>query len=324
MKKILSIAIALVFVLTMMGMATFTASAETTLIYQFTFENGGDTILVKGGEPIGEIVEWPAGSGNHCLKYTLDSTTHTGAGVHPYIWPQGINGILRGQGMLGAGETYELTIDIACTGETAGSYMYPFLLCNADLDDESYFDKTNFVPSNRFESHTFVLSALVAEPLADHESGGIAFVDEQTLEDGSDMYIDNVTFSKVGTWKTLETGAGCYYRDGTPAEGGLHGNPISVEPPTSSDPGTSSNPDSQDPLPSSPDSQDPGNVTLGDATGDGEIDMKDVLVIRKYIAGISSDLNTEAADVNKDGSVDMKDVLLVRKYIAGLITSFTA
>ena len=50
--------------------------------------------------------------------------------------------------------------------------------------------------------------------------------------------------------------------------------------------------------------------------------MKDVLKIRKFIAGISSDIDETAADVNRDGSVDMKDVLLIRKFIAGLIASF--
>ena len=55
----------------------------------------------------------------------------------------------------------------------------------------------------------------------------------------------------------------------------------------------------------------------GDANGDGEIDMKDVLVIRKYIANLTDDLDLKAADCNGDGIVDMKDVLLLRKFIAG-------
>ena len=57
----------------------------------------------------------------------------------------------------------------------------------------------------------------------------------------------------------------------------------------------------------------------GDANGDGGLDMKDVLLVRKAIAGLSGTINETAADVNRDGSVDMKDVLLMRKFIAGLI-----
>lgn len=60
-----------------------------------------------------------------------------------------------------------------------------------------------------------------------------------------------------------------------------------------------------------------GSFKAGDANHDGSIDMKDVLVIRKYIANLTADLDLKAADCNGDGEVDMKDVLLLRQYIAG-------
>ena len=60
----------------------------------------------------------------------------------------------------------------------------------------------------------------------------------------------------------------------------------------------------------------------GDANGDGDLDMKDVLLIRKVIAGMGGVLQVDAADVDRDGAVTMKDVLLIRKFIAGLIRSF--
>lgn len=61
----------------------------------------------------------------------------------------------------------------------------------------------------------------------------------------------------------------------------------------------------------------------GDATGDSSVDMKDVLAIRKSLAGLSvSEYDAEAADANGDSSVDMKDVLLIRKYLAGLPVEF--
>ncbi len=56
----------------------------------------------------------------------------------------------------------------------------------------------------------------------------------------------------------------------------------------------------------------------GDANDDGSVDMKDVLLIRKFIAGMVDSLDESAADFNADGSIDMKDVLLIRRFIAGL------
>lgn len=60
----------------------------------------------------------------------------------------------------------------------------------------------------------------------------------------------------------------------------------------------------------------------GDATGDKTIDMKDVVLLRKYMAEFDYDSNTSAVaveiggDVNGDGNFDMKDVVFLRKYIA--------
>ena len=54
----------------------------------------------------------------------------------------------------------------------------------------------------------------------------------------------------------------------------------------------------------------------GDANGDTEIDMRDVLLIRKRIAKQPVELDIEASDVTHDGGVDMRDVLKLRKFIA--------
>lgn len=63
------------------------------------------------------------------------------------------------------------------------------------------------------------------------------------------------------------------------------------------------------------------DTVYGDTNGDKSIDMKDVLLIRKYMAGFGSKgMNLKAADANGDTSIDMKDVLLIRKYMAHMIT----
>ena len=62
------------------------------------------------------------------------------------------------------------------------------------------------------------------------------------------------------------------------------------------------------------------DVVLGDADGSGDLTMKDVLLVRKAIAGLTDALNKAAADADGDGNLTMKDVLLIRKAIAGLVT----
>ncbi len=59
-------------------------------------------------------------------------------------------------------------------------------------------------------------------------------------------------------------------------------------------------------------------TSIGDANMDDTIDMKDVLIIRKYLAGMVEEYNLDllAADCNQDASIDMKDVLMLRRYLA--------
>ena len=60
----------------------------------------------------------------------------------------------------------------------------------------------------------------------------------------------------------------------------------------------------------------------GDANDDNDVSMKDVLLMRRYIAGLqeTKDLDIIAADVVEDSDVNAKDVLKVRRVIAGLET----
>lgn len=62
-----------------------------------------------------------------------------------------------------------------------------------------------------------------------------------------------------------------------------------------------------------------GNGPWGDVNGDNEVNMKDVLSLRKSLAGIETLSNNAAGDLNSDGVVNMKDVLMLRKFMAGLI-----
>ena len=60
-------------------------------------------------------------------------------------------------------------------------------------------------------------------------------------------------------------------------------------------------------------------VIYGDTSGDGIINIKDLLFVQRYILK-SLNLTNEnkvAADVNKDGNVTIKDLLIIQKYILG-------
>ena len=63
-------------------------------------------------------------------------------------------------------------------------------------------------------------------------------------------------------------------------------------------------------------------INYGDANGDGVISIKDVTLLRRYIAnfddvtGTSTESVEAGADANGDGEISNKDIILIRKYIA--------
>lgn len=61
------------------------------------------------------------------------------------------------------------------------------------------------------------------------------------------------------------------------------------------------------------------SVIYGDCNRDGNINGKDVLLLRKYIVNLENDIDTVAADVMHDGKLNGKDVLKLRKYIVGIV-----
>ena len=63
---------------------------------------------------------------------------------------------------------------------------------------------------------------------------------------------------------------------------------------------------------------------LGDVTGDGAVDILDVITVNKAVLGKESltDVQNRAADVNKSGNPDSVDSLMILKKIVGLIDTF--
>lgn len=61
-------------------------------------------------------------------------------------------------------------------------------------------------------------------------------------------------------------------------------------------------------------------TVCGDLDGDESVTVEDLIIMRKYVAGIigDSDFNYEAADMDGDKTVDTNDLILLRRKIAGL------
>ena len=67
----------------------------------------------------------------------------------------------------------------------------------------------------------------------------------------------------------------------------------------------------------------PGSVRIsgrvaGDANGDGKLTLKDVVLIRRWMAGgWNVTIDETLADVNSDRTVNLEDVVLLRRYLSG-------
>ena len=59
---------------------------------------------------------------------------------------------------------------------------------------------------------------------------------------------------------------------------------------------------------------------LGDANDDNVVTLKDILAVRRYVAGVigEKDLNCKASDTDKNELVTLNDVLILRRFVAGV------
>jgi hypothetical protein len=69
----------------------------------------------------------------------------------------------------------------------------------------------------------------------------------------------------------------------------------------------------------------PGVITvfsfvLGDANGDLDVTAADVVYLARYIIGLETTIDSNAADVNNDGAVDGRDVVFLARVMVGLET----
>ena len=56
----------------------------------------------------------------------------------------------------------------------------------------------------------------------------------------------------------------------------------------------------------------------GDVNGDGGVDVRDSVMLNRYLAGWSGvEVDAKASDVNGDGVIDVRDLVRLRRYLAG-------
>ena len=55
----------------------------------------------------------------------------------------------------------------------------------------------------------------------------------------------------------------------------------------------------------------------GDVDGDGSVNVKDVILLRQYMAGWNVTVDPNGADCDGDGTTTLKDVILLRQHLAG-------
>ena len=63
-------------------------------------------------------------------------------------------------------------------------------------------------------------------------------------------------------------------------------------------------------------------VLYGDLDGDKEITINDALILQRYIAKLSTEIDKIVADVDGDNEVTVNDALLIQRYVAKLIEAF--
>lgn len=68
------------------------------------------------------------------------------------------------------------------------------------------------------------------------------------------------------------------------------------------------------------------NTLYGDADGNGKVELLDVNLMERYIAGeeeAKANIHFTEADVNADGTIDDTDVQMVKEYLVGNLDSLT-
>lgn len=298
--------VAAVIFCTVFGM-TMTVSAAETVLYSSDFEEEGAKSPIRAENGNSSVVgDLPGDRDGHATKMLIEKNL---IGVHP----KDLGAELYKYGYFKEGDTFHFALDLYF--DTDQSYgVSPFvLLC---IFGEDFNKKVNY---DEWYPSTGAGTLTVNEAPDRVEGRTWTHLDyTYTVKNGCSSKGRDISFWKDGGcfYLTVEgLGFDSYmpiYIDNIVLEMNTENEPTRTTTTTTTTRVTYENRTNPTEASAEP-------TVQGDVNGDGNLDMKDVLLLRKHIAGIDVTLDEEAADINHDGSVDMKDVLMMRKIIAGMI-----
>ena len=296
---------------TVFGMS-MTVSAANTVLYQSDYEEEGAKSVIRAENGDSAVVgDLPGGRDGHATQLLIEKNL---IGVHP----KNLGAELYKYGYFQEGDTFHFALDLYFDTDKAVN-VYPFvLLC---IFGEDYNKKVNY--DERYPS---------AGKGTLTQNEGTSVVQGRTWTRLDYTYTVKSGCSDKGRDISFWRDGGCFYIatdlsadtmmpvyvDNVIIEVDTENEPTRISTTTSKTTGiydvTTTTAASTEPTEPSAEP-----VPKGDANGDSSVDMKDVLLMRKQIAGMDAELDAAAADMDGDGEVTMKDVLLVRKLIAGII-----
>lgn len=289
-------------------------SAEKTVLFSSDFEEEGAKSIYRSENTNGKSIitdEVPGGREGHCVKGNL---------VKSFVGlqPKGIGDTLYKYGTFKEGDTFHLRLDLYLDKE-GDIGLYPFiLLCingfNPKTKEEKLDNYDEWYPKENLGTltinegsstvhgqewttldYTFTVKDGCSSKDRDisfwTDSGAFYLYFESSMVN-LDVYVDNVTIDMETNnepTKTLPTLS-------TTSKSTTTTTTMNVTQPTATD----------------------YYAIRGDANKDSSVNMKDILLIRKYMAHIDVEIDLNLADYNNDGLVNMKDILGIRKLMAGI------
>ncbi len=141
------------------------------------------------------------------------------------------------------------------------------------------------------------------------------FGTEQTVTGGFDFKLTSVDSKYVYVGMYTARKAKVIFSDVKLLIDGVEVTPENVEELTTYKESPTPGPGPDDPTPTP-------TVLLGDVDGSGEIDVRDGVRIKQYLAQMAVEINETNSDVNKSGKVDSTDSVLIMKKLAGMDVGF--
>lgn len=286
--------------------ATDVVERQHVVLYDQNFEPVDDTkIKSPVRSEVGKskvVAELPDREGSGVLVQMIYDRVMIG------IQPKGIGDILYPYGEFKDGDTFHFKMDVYLDVDNPQDF-YPFvLLCiggGAKTPQEKEYNYDEWYPSEKNGQAKNLTGSNIIQPRT-----WTTVEYEFTVKDGASDKGRNISFYNDAGAFYLYFGSQVLNKD-------IYLDNILIEMDTAADPNTRTTPTSAPKTTiKEPTISTKKPVLAGDANSDAAVNMKDVLTIRKHLAGMTVVIDMDAADANQDGAVNMKDVLTLRKNLA--------